>query len=503
MLIKNMGEIMEELLGGLTVWSIADKILAYLFIVLLFWGGKNKLGRKDEFNEDFLSLDSMKSIRGFAALGVIMHHISQEYFFQEEGVLSAFVNAGAFFVSIFFFCSGYGLLKSFDTKKDYLKGFIKKRIVKAIVVPFYINAWLYGLFFFLVKVPLDKVQWVTNLTGITMMNRYAWFPIVLSLLYLVFFLCFRFIKNRYVSFGIIFTVIIGFGMIFCFEGHYAWWAGPENWWMDENFWETSVKWWMDEQIFWFNGEWWANSAPAFLTGLVFANFEKQIVAFFKKKYAIKFHVLLLITVLFYGLSDFGQNRFGYWTEWAGNGPAITEKIITFFCQVPLFAVFPLTVFILMMKYRVSNPVTQFFGKYSLHTYLMNLAAITFLRFIEVPDVLVCVGDVKNNLLIYAVAVIILSVLLGVMEQKITDRVQFALFTKKQPVVYDRTWSLLDNSDSKHMACVKEDAKPAKVTENEPEKKPEKVTEKKTENKPDKKPQKQAAKKKSDKTDKEG
>ena len=121
---------MEELVGGLTIWSIIDKVVAYLFIVLLFWGGKNKFGKKDEFNDDFLSLEVMKSLRGFAALGVILHHISQEYFFQEEGVLSVFVNAGAFFVSIFFFCSGYGLLKSLDTKKDYLKGFIRKRIVR-------------------------------------------------------------------------------------------------------------------------------------------------------------------------------------------------------------------------------------------------------------------------------------------------------------------------------------------------------------------------------------
>lgn len=447
---------MEELVGGLTIWSIIDKVVAYLFIVLLFWGGKNKFGKKDEFNDDFLSLEVMKSLRGFAALGVILHHISQEYFFQEEGVLSVFVNAGAFFVSIFFFCSGYGLLKSLDTKKDYLKGFIRKRIVKAIVVPFYVNVLIYGLFMFIVKMPLEKLQWITNLSGLTMMNRYAWFPIVLSLLYLVFFLCFRFIKNRYVCFGILFTFIIGMGGLFSFVGHYAWWYGPENWWMDENYWETSFQWWQGEQIFWFSGEWWANSAPAFLTGIVFANFEKQIVAFFKKDYIVNFHVLLVITALFYALSEFGQSKFGYWTEWNGNGPEIDDKLITYFCQVPLFSVFALTVFIFMMKYHVSNPVSQFFGKYSLHTYLMNLAAITLLRFVEVPDVLVCVGDVKNNLLIYALSVIILSVLLGVAEQKITDRVQNLLFVRKKPVVIDRTWTLLDDSDSKHLACVKDE-----------------------------------------------
>ena len=449
---------MTEFLGGLTGWSLADQIICYLFIILFVWGGTNKFGKKGEFNEDFLSLDTMKSLRGFAAIGVIIHHISQEPFFQENEVLSPFVNAGAYFVAIFFFCSGYGLLKSFDTKKDYLKGFIRKRIVKAIVVPFYINVLIYGLFFVIVKYPLEKEQWITNLLGVTMMNRFAWFPIVLAILYLAFYICFRFIKNRPACFIILFVLLIGLAMLFCFEGHYAWWYGPENWWMDENYWMNDMKWWQNEQIFWFSGEWWVNSAPAFLTGLVFANYEKKIVAFFKKNYAIKFHVLLLITMIFYRLSALGKEYFGYWSEWAGKGPAIGDKIKTYFCQLPLFLILVVTIVVFMMKYHVSNPVTRFFGKYSLHTYLMNLAALRVLFFIEVPDALVCVGDVKNNLLIYGACVMILSVLLGVGEQKITDKVQELLFDRKkrEPVTPNRTWSLIDETDSKHMVCVRDE-----------------------------------------------
>jgi prepilin signal peptidase PulO-like enzyme (type II secretory pathway) len=105
-------------------------------------------------------------------------------------------------------------------------------------------------------------------------------------------------------------------------------------------------------------------------------------------------------------------------------------------QIPLLFVFPLLVFVLMMKYHVSNPVTRFFGKYSLHTYLMNLAAITFCRFLEVPDALVMVGDVKNNLFLFAIAVIILSVLLGMLEYKITTAVQNLIYRKPAPAVVD-------------------------------------------------------------------
>ena len=432
------------------VWRVIDRIVCFLFVCVIVVGAKNKFGKKNQFNDDFTSLEVMKSVSGFAAMGVILHHISQEFAFQESGVLSPFVNAGAYFVAVFFFCSGYGLIKSFDSKKDYLKGFIKKRIVKSIVVPFYVDAILYGLFYFLVKIHFERAQWVTNLLGITMMNVYAWFPIVLSLLYLVFFLSFRFVKNRKACFVIIgvFTVLMGIGA--CINGHMAWWAGPANWWMDDNFWETSFKWWMDEKIFWFQGEWWVNSAPAFLAGLIFATYENKIVPFFKNKYGSKFFVLILITLAAYGLNAYGQTRFGYWTEFNMRGPEIDKKILTYFCQIPLMFIFPFTVFMFLMKYYVVNPVSRFFGKYSLHTYLMNLMALTLLRFLsynfeESPFYM---GGVYPNLLAFAIGVIILSVLLGVGEQKLTDRVQELLFSKRQKVVYSTAPRFMDDDDLK-------------------------------------------------------
>ena len=419
---------MPEFLKDLTVWSVLDQVVFYFYLILFIWGGTNKFGKKLEFNDDFTSLDTMKSLRGFAAIGVILHHISQEEIFQQKGVLSPFVNAGAYFVAIFFFCSGYGLIKSLDTKKDYLKGFISHRIVKTIVLPFYVNVLIYGLLLFIGGYKLPKERWIFNFLGLTMMNEYAWFPIVLAVLYLVFFLCFRFIKNRPVCLGIILIFIIGLGIGFCYNGHFAWWHGSDNWWLNPTL-SKKALWWQAEKALWFSGEWWVNSAPAFFTGLVFASCEKQLTTFFKKAYALKFHVLLIITMIFYKLSSYGQAKFGYWTEWMGKGPGIEEKIKTYFCQVPLFLFLGLTIIVFMMKYHVSNPVTRFFGKYSLHTYLMNLAALTVLRFLQKADSPIKAG--KYNILVYALGVIILSAVLGVLEQKLTELLQKLLFRKKK------------------------------------------------------------------------
>ncbi|MBO4635915.1 MAG: acyltransferase [Clostridiales bacterium] len=423
---------MPEFLKDMTLWSILEQVVFYSFLILYFWGGNNRFGKKNEFNTDFTSLEAMKSLRGFAALGVLLHHISQEEIFQKKQVLSAFVNAGAYFVAIFFFCSGYGLIKSLNTKKDYLKGFIRHRIVKAIVIPFYVNVLIYGLAMFIFKYQMPPQQWICNLLGVTMMNVYAWFPIVLALLYLVFFLCFRFIKNRPVCFAVMLLFIIGMGIGFCYNGHFAWWSGKENWWLGPE--AMNAKWWQGQKVFWFSGEWWVNSAPAFFTGLVFANYEKELTAFFSKLYALKFHILLILTMIAYKLSQFGQMKFGYWTEYSGMGPGTAEKIKTYFCQVPLFLLLGLTIIIFMMKYHVSNPVTRFFGKYSLHTYLMNLMALESLRFITMAPNFPIKTGIENRMFLYAVAVIALSVLLGVGEQKLTELIQKLLFGKKKDTV---------------------------------------------------------------------
>ena len=418
---------MSEFFKDMSIWGILTEISFYFLLILYIWGGSCKFGRRGEINEDYTSLETMKSLRGFAAIGVILHHISQEEIFQKKGELSMFVNAGAYFVAIFFFCSGYGLLKSFDNKKDYLKGFVRKRIVKAIVLPFYVNVLIYGLGHLIAGPKMTADHWICNLTGLTMMNPYAWFPIILALLYLVFFLTFRFIKARPVSLGIILLFIFGLGLAFCYNGHFAWWSGEPNWWLTPE--AMNAPWWKNTHTLLLSGEWWVNSAPAFFTGLIFANYEKALTEWFRKLYAVKFHILLAVTMLAFKLSSFGQMKFGYWTEYMGNGPGTAEKIKTYFCQVPLFLLLGLTIIVFMMKYHVSNPVSRFFGKYSLHTYLMNLMALELFRFLQTDKTSPFKAG-NYDLLIYAFAVFAGSILLGMAEQHLTGLIQKLLFRDK-------------------------------------------------------------------------
>lgn len=379
-----------------------------LVIALFIWGGKFAGFKKDQFHEDSSSLDSMKSLRGFAAIGVILHHISQEQAFQQAngwgkpGEISIFVNAGFLFVAIFFFCSGYGLIKSLETKPDYLNGFMKKRVLKALVIPYYVSIVIYGILRFASGERFAPVQWVTNLLGVSMMNPYAWYPIIAAILYTAFYVIFKHVKNRRACYVLMAIVILLLGMIFCVNGHFPWFAGPKNWWLSPSN-PINRKWWAQQQVWWLSGEWWINSCPALLIGMLFAHYETNIREWFKKFYWGKLVLVLVITFATFVLAGYGQMRFGWWSEWSGRGPDIDRKIATYFCVIPYSMMFTIFLYTIMLKYKVSNPVSRFFGKYSLETYMMNLIAITAFRFLQ-----------HYNLAFYFVAVFAVTILLGLL-----------------------------------------------------------------------------------------
>ena len=411
-------------------------------IVLFIWGGKFAGFGKEKFHEDSSSLEVTKGLRGFAAIGVILHHISQEEVFQNANVakgiwapgeLSIFVNAGYLFVAIFFFCSGFGLIKSLDSKPDYLKGFMKKRVVKVLVIPYYVNVLLFAIYHLIAGHKMPVAHWITNFTGLTLMNDYGWYPIVAALLYTAFYLFYKNIKNQKVCFLLMVLVTLLMGVFFCFNGHFAWWAGPENWWLTGM---DQAAWWKQQKIIWFYGEWWVNSAPAMLAGMIFARHEEKIRQWFKKLYWLKFLGALILMLVFAGLSAFGQMRFGYWTEWNGNGPDILNKLITYCLQIPEVIMFTILLFIIMLKYYAVNPVNRFFGKISLETYMMNLIAIESFRF------LICkinkyssrpIYKAGNyNLAIYLVCVFAATILLAFIYKYATKGV-LKLFEKKPKV----------------------------------------------------------------------
>lgn len=395
---------------------IAINIVTYLLVAGVFFWGIKFSGKS--FNDNLMSVESTKTVRGLAAMLILFHHISQQSAFENARQIQAFNKIGIFLVAIFFFCSGYGLIKQFDSKPDYLNGFVKKRILKSLALPFYVNVIVYAIFYLAVGVKFKTAQWITNLLGLTLINEYAWFPIVLALLYLSFYFIFRFIKNQKIVLALMLAIIIFQGIFFCFWGHFAWWSNPKkNWWLDWSI-LSKAPWWTGQKLLWFSGEWWVNSSIGFFVGMIFARNEKSIIQWFKKNYWLKLISSIILFSIFQTASLSCQNKFGYWSEYAGKGPMIGDKLICYFSQLPQIIFFLVMIFLIRMKIKIANPITKFFAKYSLHTYLMNLLPITVFSFLLYKWDRPFYKPLNWNLGLYIVAVVSSSILLGVAEEKL-------------------------------------------------------------------------------------
>ena len=97
-------------------------IAALLFLVLF----KAQFARNSAFFDDGLSLKNSLPVRGLAAICVIFAH---------TGVIP-FWKHGYMFVGLFFFFSGYGLIKNVISKPRYLDSFLFHRF-PSIIVPYY------------------------------------------------------------------------------------------------------------------------------------------------------------------------------------------------------------------------------------------------------------------------------------------------------------------------------------------------------------------------------
>ncbi len=184
-------------------------IYPMIIVIVLFW--RCSIRGKNEYYEESWSLTQSNALRGVAALMIILHHMVQSitrYGDIKKGPVTEWNSFGILFTSIFFFFSGFGLYKSYKTKENYLEGFLTKRLPK-IVLPFLVTNIIY-----LLTVSIDRISEVrhifTSIFGFTLINTNAWFIVVLIILYVAFYFCFKKSKTESGAFAklLIFTIIL-------------------------------------------------------------------------------------------------------------------------------------------------------------------------------------------------------------------------------------------------------------------------------------------------------
>ena len=161
-------------------------------IVLLFYG--SVICKKGEWNDSYMSYTQTKALLGFSSIVIIFHHLSQRTcvsWIKDDAIvhgLDGFVYLGYLFVALFFFCSGYGIFKSYKTKADYFDNFFVKR-----AFPILLTAFLSSSLFFIARSAFNvdfSFSTVFSIGGPSMLNQYGWYVIVILIMYFLFYLGF-------------------------------------------------------------------------------------------------------------------------------------------------------------------------------------------------------------------------------------------------------------------------------------------------------------------------
>jgi peptidoglycan/LPS O-acetylase OafA/YrhL len=152
-------------------------------------------------DNDPLSSDNTKKLRGMLAIGIFVFHfcITNRVAVEEATGLGIELGIGSMFVGMFFMLSGFGLMESYKNKKDYLKGFVGKKIERL-----FVPLWICGIIALI-------VYWATEIgIGISIDEQYlydfisggprllaVWFVTELAFFYLIFFLAFKYLRGRW------------------------------------------------------------------------------------------------------------------------------------------------------------------------------------------------------------------------------------------------------------------------------------------------------------------
>ncbi|MBR5994121.1 MAG: acyltransferase family protein [Lachnospiraceae bacterium] len=153
-------------------------------------------------------------IKGWMCICILVHHLYQFTGLFLHTYFGHFLNLlGSWAVAVFLFLSGYGLYCSYSEKgPEYVKGFLKKRFLPLYII-YAIAVLIYFIYDFGPSMTVTTV--LRSLTWGGTIVSFGWFFQMLFVLYLMFYLSFRFINNKYVKSAI----IGGFSIIYLIVAH--------------------------------------------------------------------------------------------------------------------------------------------------------------------------------------------------------------------------------------------------------------------------------------------
>ena len=304
-------------------------------------------------NVDYLSNKSTKSLKGFLALFIIFHHVSQKI--TTGANFSNFEYMGRYIVALFFFLSGYGLYFQYSNNATYMENFLRKRLTR-IFIPFFVFIVIYVIY----RATLGEVVNVDFFLSFwrdhSNIIYNGWFINSIIVLYVIFYISFKKKDSKIAIFKLVFFTLV-----------YVFWKAYQN-----------------------HGDWEYVSIMAFFLGVFWMKDRSLIDKFIEKNY---FTFLVSFSILMYVFRRY---------EIIMKNIGITNKYVYYGIVGNLCTMVFVVYFLLLTnKLNFSNKYLDLLGDISFEIYMIHGLVMHYLGkfFVSSP-----VNDV-----IYTIVVLLVSV----------------------------------------------------------------------------------------------
>jgi len=322
----------------------------FIFLLIIFFIAFVSIKNQD-LDTQQLSIKTTSNLQVIAVIFVILHHLSQVLQNYSDSFLSSrLIVAGRFSVGIFFFVSGYGLIKQYKKKgRVYLDTFLKRKVL-SIFIPFLLAGIVYFIFRNLIgKLSLGDAFY-SLINGSPVVSN-GWFVIMIIFLYFAFFVSAFIARKNDLLLTILLVTSTILVLVIAKYMHY--------------------------------GEWWTNAIFCFPLGVVWSINEKLILDFLFNKYKVSVMVLVVLFSGFFYLDEVFYH------------PVIRAFSVLFFVSI-----------VILLSYRVTfqNPIFSYVKVISFELYLYQGLFIQLFRsnvlFIDNRLIYVCLVILATSILAF-------------------------------------------------------------------------------------------------------
>lgn len=163
--------------------------------------------------------DKLILVKALMALLIVADHLN---FFLDVAWLKPARELGAPIVSIFFFISGFGLVRSYQSKgAAYLKSFLRKKFLRIVLPAVLALICYYGLVWNPGRNYLE--EWKNLVLLGTPVLPFSWFAEAIVFFYLIYYCSFRFLKGKWKGAGLLAGTLVWMAVTILAGYDWCWW----------------------------------------------------------------------------------------------------------------------------------------------------------------------------------------------------------------------------------------------------------------------------------------